>query len=116
VAAYLALIGFDVIWHTNASDQWVAALVFQTLQFTIFGIATVWFSIRRQAPMDPFTAAWHLPALLLFYALQYYVLDRHLPALAPWISFASLAAVGLLYWGARRYLDRPLPGGAFLLG
>ncbi|MGH8214582.1 MAG: DUF2339 domain-containing protein [Rhodanobacteraceae bacterium] len=83
LAAYLALVGFDVIWHAHASDQWVAALVFQSVQFVIFGIATVWFSVRRRAPMDTVTAAAHLPALLLFYALQYYVLDRHLPALAP---------------------------------
>lgn len=115
LAAYLALAGFDGIWHVHASDQWVAALVFQAVQFVIFGVATAWFSVRRREPMDTVTAAMHLPALLLFYALQYYVLDRHLPALAPWIAFASLAAVGLLYWGARRYLRRPLPGGAFLL-
>jgi len=115
LAAYLALIGFDVIWHQDASDQWLAALAFQTVQFVIFGIATVWFSVRRGEAMDTVTAAMHLPALLLFYALQYYVLDRHLPAMAPWISFASLAAVGLLYWGARELLQRPLPGGAFLL-
>jgi hypothetical protein len=99
----------------HASGQWVAALVFQAAQFVIFGVATAWFSVRRREPMDTATAALHLPALLLFYALQYYVLDRHLPALAPWISFASLAAVGLLYWGARGYLRRPLPGGEFLL-
>jgi uncharacterized membrane protein len=115
LALYLALIGFDVIWHQDASGQWIAALMFQTVQFVIFGIATVWFSVRRGEAMDTVTAAMHLPALLLFYALQYYVLDRHVPALAPWISFASLAAVGLLYWGARELLQRPLPGGAFLL-
>lgn len=115
LALYLALIGFDVIWHQYASDQWLAALAFQTVQFVIFGIATVWFSVRRSEAMDTVTAAMHLPALLLFYALQYYVLDRHMPAFAPWISFASLAAVGLLYWGARELLQRPLPGGAFLL-
>jgi uncharacterized membrane protein len=115
LALYLALIGFDLIWHRVASGQWLAALAFQTVQFVIFGIATVWFSVRRGEAMDTFTAVMHLPALLLFYALQYYVLDRHLPAWAPWISFASLAAVGLLYWGARALLQRPLPGGAFLL-
>jgi uncharacterized membrane protein len=115
LAAYLALVGFDGAWHVHASGQWVAALVFQAAQFVIFGVATAWFSVRRREPMDTATAALHLPALLLFYALQYYVLDRHLPALAPWISFASLAAVGLLYWGARGYLRRPLPGGEFLL-
>jgi uncharacterized membrane protein len=85
LAAYLALVGFEVGWQAHASDQWVAALVFQTVQFVIFGIATVWFSVRRREPMDTLTAAMHLPALLLFYALQYYVLDRYLPALAPWI-------------------------------
>lgn len=115
LAAYLALIGFDLIWHQDASGQWLAALAFQTVQFVIFGIATVWFSVRRGEAMDTITAAMHLPALLLFYALQYYVLDRHMPAFAPWISFASLAAVGLLYWGACELLQRPLPGGAFLL-
>lgn len=115
LALYLALLGFDVIWKVHAPAEWVAAMSFQAVQFVIFGIATAWFSVRRREPMDTATALAHLPPLLLFYALQYYVLDQHVPALAPWISFASLAAVGLLYFGARRVLDEPLPGGELLL-
>ncbi len=115
LALYLALVGFDVIWHLHAPTYWIAALVFQAVQFVIFGFAIAVFSVRRHEPMNTLTALAHLPPLLLFYALQYYVLNAHLPALAPWISVASLAAVGLLYFGARQLLKRPLPGGELLL-
>ena len=115
LALYLALIGFDAIWQTHAPKEWIAALSFQTVQFVIFGIATVAFSVRRQRPLDEAVAILHLPPLLLFYALQYVVLDQHVPALAPWISFASVAAVGLLYLVARRLSQEPLPGGELLL-
>jgi hypothetical protein len=115
LALYLALVVFDVAWRAHAPTEWVTALVFQTVQFVIFGITTAWFSIHRQAPMTTATALLHLPALLLFYAVQYYVLDRHLPALAPWIALASVAAVWMLYVGAKRFLQAPLPGGEWLL-
>nr|WP_225562958.1 DUF2339 domain-containing protein [Rhodanobacter sp. DHG33] len=115
LALYLALIGFDAIWQIHASKEWIAALAFQTAQFVIFGIATVVFSVRRQQPLDETVAMLHLPPLLLFYALQYVVLAQHVPALAPWISFASVAAVGLLYLIARRLTQEPLPGGELLL-
>lgn len=115
LAAYLALIGFDFVWHTQAPNAWVPALVFQAVQFAVFGVTTAWFSVRRHEPLDTATAVAHLPPLLLFYALQYYVLDRHLPGLAPWISILSLAAVGILYGVSRKVLARPLPGGELLL-
>ena len=115
LALYLALTGFDAIWQTHAPKEWIAALSFQTVQFVIFGIATVAFSVRRKQPLDEAVAMLHLPPLLLFYALQYVVLDQHVPGLAPWISFASVAAVGLLYVVARRLSREPLPGGELLL-
>ena len=115
LALYLALIGFDAIWQTHSPKEWIAALSFQTVQFVIFGIATVAFSVRRMQPLDDAVALLHLPPLLLFYALQYIVLNQHVPGLAPWISFASVAAVGLLYLVARRLSQEPLPGGELLL-
>jgi len=115
LALYLALIGFDAIWQTHAPKEWLAALSFQTVQFVIFGIATVAFSVRQQQPLDEAAALLHLPPLLLFYALQYLVLNQHVPGLAPWVSFASVAAVGLLYLVARRMSREPLPGGELLL-
>lgn len=115
LALYLALIGFDAIWQMHASRAWIAALSFQTVQFAIFGIATVVFSVRRRQPLDEAVALLHLPPLLLFYALQYVVLNQHVPGLAPWISFASVMAVGVLYLAARRLSREPLPGGELLL-
>ena len=115
LALYLALIVFDFIWRSKGPDDWIAALVFQTAQFGIFGAATVTFSIRNQSPLDAASAWGHLPALLIFYFLQYALLDRHLPALAPWIAAASALAVAGFYGAARAVLQRPLPGGEFLL-
>jgi hypothetical protein len=115
LALYLALIGFDVLARDLAPSDWRVALAFQTVQLAIFGVATVAFSIRHARPLDEAGAFAHLPPLLLFYFLQYAQLARHLPAIAPWIAVASLAAVALLYAVARVALKRPLPGGEFLL-
>jgi len=115
LALYLALPGFDLIWRQSASPEWVAAFSFQTVQFAIFGIATAVFSIRHDAPLEKGDAFAHLPPLLLFYFLQYGLLDKHLPAYAPWIAVASAALLALIYAGARVALQRPLPGGELIL-
>ncbi len=115
LALYFALIGFDMIWRNHAPSDWIPAFVFQTAQFIIFGIATATFSIRHAAPMGSDTAFAHLPALLLFYFLQYALLKHHLPALAPWIALASLAIIGGLYAGSRMILKKSLPGSELLL-
>jgi uncharacterized membrane protein len=115
LALYLALIGFDVIWRGRAPDEWIAALTFQTVQFVIFGVATAVFSVRNDSPLESRSALAHLPPLLLFYFLQYALLSRHLPELAPWIAVASAAVVAGLYGAARAALTRPLPGGELLL-
>src|SRR5258706_259354 len=115
LALYLALIGFDAVRSTQAAGDWQAALVFQTAQFVIFGIATAAFSIRRNSPLDANAALAHLPPLLIFYFLQYSLLHQHLPAAAPWIAAATAGVVGALYGIARATLQRPLPGGELLL-
>ena len=115
VALYLALLVFDFIRNGRAPDAWIAAVVFQTVQFAIFGVATIAYSIRRNSPLDAQAAAGHLPPLLIFYFLQYALLDRHLPQIAPWVAVGSGFAVAGLYAIARAALKRPLPGGEFLL-
>jgi len=115
LALYLSLIGFDVIARANAPQEWFPALALQTAQFVIFGMATAMYSIRRDEPLDSNMALAHLPPLLIFYFLQYTLLSRHLPTAAPWIAVASAAVVALLYGGSRVALQRPLPGGEFLL-
>jgi uncharacterized membrane protein len=115
LALYLALIIFDFIFRSKAPDAWAAALTFQTVQFAIFGLATATFSIRNQSPLDSASAWGHLPPLLIFYFLQYVLLKRHMPELAPWIAAGSALIVLSLYGATRAVLQRPLPGGEFLL-
>ena len=120
VAACLALLGFDLIWylqwHHAAAPQWREALVFQSLQFAIFAGVTALFTLQHDDPLDRDSGLAHLPPLLLFYALEYGLLQRYLPALAPWIAFASLAVVLLLYLLVRSGRSQSLPGGEVILG
>lgn len=114
VALYAALIGFDVLVRPDTSS-WLALLGFQSAQFLIFGLAAVLFTLRERAPMDASTAALHLPALLLFYALQYVVLHQHLPESAAWVAIGSLMIVAGLHLMVRTLLGRASPGGQLLL-
>jgi uncharacterized membrane protein len=115
LALYLALIIFDFMFRNKAPDAWAAALTFQTVQFAIFGTATALFTIRNNSPLDNVSAWGHVPPLLIFYFLQYALLKRHMPELAPWIAVGSGVIIAGLYGTARAVLQRPLPGGEFLL-
>jgi uncharacterized membrane protein len=119
-AAYLALLGFDLIWygHWNhlPTADWRGALLFQAIQLAIFAGATALFTLRHQQPLDRDEAIVHLPPLLLFYALEYGLLDRYLPAWAPWIAVASLLLLLVIYGAARSAFSASLQGGQLILG
>jgi uncharacterized membrane protein len=116
LALYLALIGFDILWRQHASQQWLVALLFHGAQFVVFGLATALFSIRRNEPLGHGAVLAHVPPLLLFYFIEYAILDRHVPVMAPWVAVASLAVMAGVYALARARTAAPLPGGQLLLG
>jgi uncharacterized membrane protein len=116
LAAYLALLGFHFLWRLMAPDEWVAAFAFQAIQFLIFIGGAIGFSIRNERPMTRDEALAHLPLLLIFYALQYSLLHRHLPALAPWIALGSAGVLLLAYLFAEKAMKQPLESGKFLVG
>lgn len=119
-AAYLALLGFDLIWYAQLSQlpsvDWRGALIFQCIQFAIFACCTALFTLRHQQPLNRDEAVVHLPPLLLFYALEYGLLDRYLPSLAPWIAVASLLLILLMYVATRSASSASLEGGRLILG
>jgi uncharacterized membrane protein len=116
LAAYMALLGFEAIWRLGAGGEWMAALVFQTIQLIVFAIGTVVYSIRRNNPMDMDTALAHLPALLIFYFLQYSLMQTHMPIMAPWVMLASAAVVILCYLAARLLMKTSHEAGSMLVG
>ncbi len=115
LSLYLAIVGFDIIWRQTARHQWQAALGYQTAQLIIFATCATLFTLRHKRSLDQRSAAMHLPALLIFYILQYALLHRHLPHLAPWLALVSVAAVGLCYLAPRLLLGRDFPGGRLIL-
>ena len=106
LALYMALVGFDVIWQLQQGTQWIAAVTFQFIQFIIFAAAAAIYSIKQRQAMSMETALAHLPALLIFYIVQYALLHKHMPELAPWIAAGSLAILALCYGLARRYMTQ----------
>jgi uncharacterized membrane protein len=115
LAMYLALIGFDLIWRAKAESQWMTTAIFQAIQFLIFVCAAAIYSIRRNAPMTDEQAWAHAPGLVIFYAVEYFILGTYLPEWAPWIALASVAVLVLVYWAARSFLDSPSDAGAMLV-
>lgn len=107
LAMYLALIGFDLIWRAKAESQWMTTAIFQAAQFLIFVFAAAIYSIRRNAPMTQDQAWAHAPGLVIFYAVEYFILASHLPQWAPWIALASVVVLVLAYWIANSILDAP---------
>ncbi len=115
LALYLAMVGFDLLWRWNGAAEWSTEVIFQLTQFLIFTSCAVLYAIRHQDPMNFETAIIHAPALLIFYVLEYAVLDQHIPELAPWIAVGSAALLLVAYQIARRYLDTSLQGSKWLL-
>lgn len=114
LAMYLALVIFDLKWQGSMPGAWVEALVFQTIHFLIFVAAASVFSIRIAQMSDEMAVA-HIPALVLFYFVQYHILDAHIPGLAPWIAVASAAFLLASYFIVYRVLGKDLSGGRMLL-
>jgi uncharacterized membrane protein len=116
LALYMAMIGFDWAWRDGSyTDQWISSAVFQTVLLVIFTATAAIYTVRRNAPLTQESAYAHLPALLIFYFLQYALLEQQVPATAPWVAVASAALIALCYGVARRLASQELAGGRMLL-
>ncbi len=114
IAAYLALLGFHYLWNQMAPEAWGPAFAFQALQFAIFLAGAIGFSVRHQRTMNKEEALAHLPLLLIFYVLQYWLLERHVPAFAPWIALGSVAVLLAAHLVAKHVLGA-LPASSMLV-
>jgi len=116
LALYMAMIGFDLSWHMDSdTQQWISAVLFQLVLLVIFGLAAAYYTVRNNAPMQQDAALAHLPALLIFYFLQYSLLQKNIPAIAPWVAVGSAVFISICYAAASRLLKQELAGGRMLL-
>lgn len=105
LSAYLAFIVFDATWRTAGHSDWMWAVGFQAFQFILFSAATIAFSIKHRSPLKEHESVLHLPPLLFFYAMEYGLLDRHIPEIAPWLALASVVVLTIGYLTARFRLE-----------
>lgn len=105
LSAYLAFIGFDATWRMAEHGDWMWAAGFQAFQFVLFSAATIVFSIKHRTPLKEHESVLHLPPLLFFYAVEYGLLDRYIPTIAPWLALASVVVLTIGYLIARSRLD-----------
>lgn len=114
LAMYMALVIFDLKWYGAMPAAWIEALVFQTAHFLIFVTTASLFSIKV-APMSQEATIAHIPALVLFYFVQYHILSRHVPGIAPWIAAGSAVFLLACYFIVHHVLKKDLAGGRMLL-
>ncbi len=114
---YLAIVGFDLIWRDAGQPDWGTAAIYQALQLLIFTVTAVVYSVRHESPMTEAEAAYgHMPALLIFYVLEYSILDRNVEAWAPWIAFGSVAVLLGAHFVATRLMRQPTTASAGIVG
>ncbi len=102
--AYLAILSFTVEVDLNFRTEWMQAALFQFIQFLIFSVTTVVFSIKKRLPIKEDEAFSHGIILILFYYIEYVFLKENHPALANYVSLASGAVVFGFYAVGRHYI------------
>lgn len=99
VSSYLALLMTGLIGIPFGNDTLVASLL--AIHFIVFAVATYLYTLTHKEPLSEFEALSFLPVLFLFYCLEYFLLERINPTLAPWISLGFAAGLMGLYLSAR---------------
>lgn len=115
LALYFSLLSFKYLAGTLVGLDWQASSLFYLAQLIIFSIAAAAYSIRHMEPITEEAALAHLPALLIFYSLEYSILKQNLPEFAAWIVIIAAVALIGLYVIVKERLHKILPGGRFLV-
>lgn len=113
VAAYLALLLTAAVGSDFGDNALVAGVL--AVHFVVFAAGT-WLYTRESRKALSDVEAWSfLPVLIAFYAFEYELLDRLVPALAPWISLGFAAFLIGLYLAARKLLATQMASQSLVL-
>ena len=107
LAAYLAIGCFSAAVpfgpQAQPVDIWAAA-GFQALQLYVFLTATWFVSVRGDRPLTREEAWYFFPLLFFFYTIEFLLVDRVAPSLAPWLGIAFAVFLNVLQLVARGFL------------
>lgn len=99
LAAYLAILITSLIGLQLNDDVTIAVVL--ALHFLIFTLGTYLFTHVHQQELTEKEAWGFFPVLMLFYAMEYFYIDRSYPGLAPWLSLLFAGLVLVLYVSAK---------------
>ncbi|WP_172622724.1 DUF2339 domain-containing protein [Aquicella siphonis] len=100
LAAYLAILVNGVVGFDLGMDILIAVILL--LHFLVFSFGTFLYTYYSRTPLTQNESWGFFPVLLLFYALEYYFINRVYPDAAPWISLAFTAVLLGLYLSAKK--------------
>jgi uncharacterized membrane protein len=100
VAAYLAMLMTAAAGLTLKADALVASML--AFNFLALSGGVYLYTVQNGTPLNERESATLLPALLFFYATEYYYIDRLLPGVAPWLSLAFAGLLLAFYLAAKR--------------
>lgn len=103
VSAYLAVSMTALVGLDLHQDKVVAVLL--VVQFFIFVANSYIYTWQTKKPLTEYEAFGFLPIMLLFYAVEYYLIDRLYPGMAPWTSLSLAAALIVIYTAARMHFS-----------
>lgn len=103
VATYLAMLLTAVTGLSLGRDGLTALML--ALNFVSLSTGVFLYSVHNGSPLGEREAGYFMPALLFFYAMEYYFIDRLHPGLAPWLSLACAALLLGFYLEARSRLQ-----------
>lgn len=112
---FFALLGFDLAWRVSGKPDWELAASYQLIQFLIFTVTAGVFAVVHRQPLSRVNAFVHGLALLIFYGIEYAILNHYLPTWAPVLAIFSAAFVALVFVLARRALKDNVGAGAAIV-
>lgn len=113
VSSYFAIFSAGALSLDFAKSEEMAwqCLGLQAVQFVIFVVATISFTLFHWAPLLAKEASALCLLLLVYYGNLYYLLDIINPNAAPWISAGFSLLVLSIYRAAKGVLKREIPSG-----
>jgi len=101
ISSYLAISVTSYIGFQLNQDILIAIVL--ALYYLIFSIGTYFHTQLTQKQLTEKEAWSFFPVLLIFYAMEYYFINRIQPALAPWISLGFASLLVVLYLSAKTW-------------
>ncbi|MHB0996639.1 MAG: DUF2339 domain-containing protein [Elusimicrobiales bacterium] len=114
VAAYLAMLMTAFTGLDLGRDALIVAML--ALNFVALSGGIYLYTVNNGTPLTERESMALLPALLFFYAMEYFFIDRLLPGKAPWFSLGFAGLLLALYLAAkRRFPEGQVGSGSMVL-